>query len=118
MNPETFERPDPDDVADVDPGRAAFENIERVRAEISDLSRNMQDSGGFKELSGMVKKLSDMVVSQSQISQDAVAAMEKRLLARIDGMVRNVSGGFRLLIGWLIIVALVVAAIEFIWDIL
>ena len=116
LNPEAFERPDPDDVEDVDPGQAAFENIERVRAEISDLSRNMQDSGGLKELSGMVKKLSDMVVGQSQVSQDAVAALEKRLLARIDELLRDVSRGFQLLIWFLIIAALVGAAIEFIWD--
>ena len=49
-------------------------------------------------------------------SQDAVAALEKRLLARIDELLRDVSGGFRLLIWFLIIVVLVGAAIEFIWG--
>jgi hypothetical protein len=66
----------------------------------------------------MVKKLSDMVVSQSQASQDAVAALEKRLLARIDAMVRDVSGGFWTLVRWAIILFVALAAIDFIRDLL
>ncbi len=114
LNPEAFERPDPDDVADVDPGHAAFKNIERVRAEISDLSRNMQHSGGFKELSGIVNKLSDMVAGQSQVSQETFAALEERVLARIDDSRREVNSNFWVLILFLIFLVLVGAAIKFI----
>jgi len=114
LNSEAFDRPDPDDVADVDPGQAAFKNIERVRAEISDLSRNMQDSGGFKELSDIVNKLSDMVAGQSQISQEAFAALEERVLARIDESRGEVNSNFWVLILFLIFLVLVGAAIKFI----
>ena len=76
----------------------------------------MQDSGDFKELSGMVKKLSDMVASQSQVSQDAIAALEKRLLSRSDNKRRAVADSIRYIIYFLVIVVLVWAAIKFIWG--